>query len=177
VKQVVFDGECEPVPMMVALLDDPPIERDPLDELLPPEQEKDKPRPKPKEKDKPKELLPEPEPEKPPEPEQPKPEPEPEPEKPQEKIDFELQQLKMVEQMEDKDEKDVPDDAHYLSNINRDVTEETRSEVSNLHKDADKAKAAQTEPSKGPREGPRRREQDRRAQGAEESARAAGPPT
>jgi hypothetical protein len=125
--------------------------------MLLPEPEPEKPRPKLKEKDKekPKELPlePEPEPEKPPEPEQPKPEPEPEPEKPQEKIDFELQQLKMVEQMEDKDEKDAPDDAHYLSNINRDVTEETRSEVSNLHKDADKAKASQSEPSKDPEKG------------------------
>ena len=155
VKQVVFDGECEPVPMVVALVDDPPTERDPLKEMLLPEPEPEKPRPKLKEKDKekPKELPPEPEPEKPPEPEQPKPEPEPEPEKPQEKIDFELQQLKMVEQMEDKDEKDAPDDAHYLSNINRDVTEETRSEVSNLHKDADKAKASQSEPSKDPEKG------------------------
>jgi hypothetical protein len=69
----------------------------------------------------------------------------------------------MVEQLEDKDEKDAPDDAHYLSNINRDVTEETRSEISNLHKDADKAKASAERAEQGPREGPRRREQDRRA--------------
>lgn len=151
VKQVVIDGECEFTPVVVALVDEPPAPRDPLDDLIPPEPEKPKPQPRLKEKEKPKELPPEPEPEKPPEPEQPK--PEPEPEKPQEKIDFELQQLKMVEQMEDKDEKDAPDDAHYLSNINRDVTEETRSEVSNLHKDADKAKASQTEPSKDPEKG------------------------
>ncbi len=155
VQQVVVDGECEPVPVIVALVDDPPPERDPLAELLAPEPvpEKDKPRPKKKDKEKEKELPPEPEPEKQPEPEQPKPEPEPEPEPQQEKIDFELQQLKMVEQMEDQDEKEAPSDAHYLSNINRDVTEETRSEISNLHKDADKAKAAQQEPSKDPEKG------------------------
>ncbi|MBK9758137.1 MAG: hypothetical protein IPO88_32405 [Nannocystis sp.] len=155
VQQVVVDGECEPVPVIVALVDDPPPERDPLAELLAPEPvpEKDKPRPKKKDREKEKELPPEPEPEKQPEPEQPKPEPEPEPEPQQEKIDFELQQLKMVEQMEDQDEKEAPSDAHYLSNINRDVTEETRSEISNLHKDADKAKAAQQEPSKDPEKG------------------------
>ena len=67
---------------------------------------------------------------------------EPEPEKPQEKIDFELQQLKMVEQLEEKDEKDAPDDAHYLSNINKDVTEETRAEITNLVKDAEVPKAS-----------------------------------
>jgi len=153
VHQVVVDGECEPVPMVVALLDEPREERDPLEELLvpEPEPEKQRPKPKPKDKDKPLPEL-EPEPEKEPEKEKP-PEPEPEPEKPQEKIDFELQNLKMVEQLEEKDEKDAPSDAHYLSNINRDVTEETRSEISNLHKDADKAKASQQEPSKDPEKG------------------------
>ncbi|MBK9758367.1 MAG: hypothetical protein IPO88_33590 [Nannocystis sp.] len=36
VQQVVVDGECEPVPVIVALVDDPPPERDPLAELLAP---------------------------------------------------------------------------------------------------------------------------------------------
>jgi len=156
-RQVLQDGECEAAPVIVALVEEPRAERDPMQELLAPEPEpREQPRkPKKPEKQKDKEKLLAPEPEKEPEPEQPKPEPEPEPEpeQPQEKIDFELQQLKMVEQMEDKDEKVAPSDAHYLSNINRDVTEETRSEISNLHKDAEKPKASQTEPSKDPEKG------------------------
>jgi TonB family protein len=152
VGQVVLD-DCEPVPVVIALVEDPPEERDPIEEMLQePEPEPDKPKPKPKPKDRqpPPEPEKEPEPEKKPEPEKP---PEPEPEQPQEKIDFELQQLKMVEQLEEKDEKDAPDDAHYLSNINRDVTEETRAEITNLQKDAEEAKASQVEPSKDPEKG------------------------
>ena len=153
VRQLIIDGECEPTPMVVALVDEPREERDPLEDLLRPEPEPEPLRPKPRPKDREKPLpAPEPEPEKPPEPEKEKP-PEPEPEQPKEKIDFELQNLKMVEQLEEKDEKEVPKDVHYLSNINRDVTEETRSEISNLHKDADKAKASQQEPSKDPDKG------------------------
>lgn len=153
VRQLIIDGECEPTPMVVALVDEPREDRDPLKDLLPePEPEKEKPRPKPKDREKPlPQPEPEPEKEKPPEPEKEKP---PEPEQPQqEKVDFELQNMKMVEQLEEKDEKEVPKDVHYLSNINRDVTEETRSEISNLQKDADKAKASQTEPSKDPDKG------------------------
>ncbi|MBA3545101.1 MAG: TonB C-terminal domain-containing protein [Nannocystis sp.] len=153
IRQLIVDGECEPKPMVVALVDEPREERDPLEDLTRPEPEPEPLRPKPRPKDREKPLpTPEPEPEKPPEPEKEKP-PEPEPEQPQEKIDFELQNLKMVEQLEEKDEKDAPKDVHYLSNINRDVTEETRSEISNLHKDADKAKASQQEPSKDPEKG------------------------
>ena len=151
VEQLVID-DCESQPVMIALVDDKVEERDPLDELMPePEPEREKQKKKDKKKDEPLPPEPEPEPEKQPEP--PKPEPEPEPEKPQEKIDFELQQLKMVEQLEEKDEKDAPDDAHYLSNINRDVTEETRAEITNLQKDAEQAKASQVEPSKDPEKG------------------------
>ncbi len=152
VGQVVLD-DCE-MPVVIALVDEPREERDPLDEMLPePEPDPEKKKPKPKPKDAPLPLEPEPEPEKQPEPPKPEPQPEPEPEKPQEKIDFELQQLKMVEQLPDKDEKESPEDAHYLSNINRDVQEETRSEISNLVKDAEQAKASQIEPSKDPEKG------------------------
>ena len=149
VVHTIVDGKCE-TEVIVALVDDEDPPRDPLEEMLEPEEKKERER-----KKKPKEKKPE---EKPPEPivveekkpEEPKPE---EPEQPKEKIDFELLQLKMVEQLEEKDEKESPDDAHYLSNINRDVTEETRSEISNLQKDADKAKASQQEPSDDPAKG------------------------
>lgn len=153
VRQIFVDGACEPLPMVVALVEEPREERDPLEQLLrpEPEPEKERPKPRPRDREKP-QPEPEPEPEKPPEPEKEQP-PEPEPEPQQEKIDFELQNLKMVEQLEEKDEKEVPRDVHYLSNINRDVTEETRAEITNLQKDADKAKAAQQEPSKEPDKG------------------------
>jgi len=86
------------------------------------------------------EELPEPEPEK-----EKEPEPEPEPEPEQEKVDFVLEQMKMVEQPDELDEKDAPEDVDYLSNINRDVKEQTRSAVTNLEKDALKPKATQRE--------------------------------
>lgn len=145
------DGKCE-TEVIVALVDDPaPV--DPLEQLLDPEPpEKKKEREK-KKKDEPKPPEPPPEEPKPEEKkkeEEPKPE---EPEPPQEKIDFELLQLKMVEQLEEKDEKDAPDDAHYLSNINRDVIEETRAEITNLQQDAEQAKASQQEPSQDPAKG------------------------
>jgi len=121
-------------------------------EIEPPKPEPDEPEPpKPKKKLKLPEKkiefeeLPEPEPE--PE-KEPEPEPEPEPEEPQEKVDFVLEQLKMVEQPDELDEKDAPEDHDYLSNINRDVEEQTRSEITNLEKDAIKPKASQQEPTK-----------------------------
>lgn len=149
----IVDGDCEP-PVIVALVDErEPLK--PLEELETPEPEPERERPKPKEKKKKeKEKQPEPLPEEPPKPEEKKePEPEPEPQEKQEKIDFELLQLKMVEQLPDKDEKESPNDAHYYSNINRDVQEETRAEMTNLHKDAEKAKASQLEPSQEPEKG------------------------
>ncbi len=160
----VFYGLCalvqtepwEPVET-IAYIDLAPIEpadeKDELDEPKPPEPPApEPPKPKPK-KLKPKQLpelefeeLPEPEPEKekPPEPE---PEKEPEPETPPEPIEIVLQQLKSVEQPDELDEKDAPQDADYLSNINKDVQEQTRAAVTNLEKDAIKPKAAQLEPS------------------------------
>jgi TonB family protein len=151
VGQLVRD-DCE-MEVTVALVEEKLEERDPLLEMAEPEPEFKKDRPKPKPKDEP--PPPEPEKEEEKKPEEPKPE-EPKPEEPEpqpEKIDFELQQLKMVEQLEEKDEKDAPDDAHYLSNVNRDVQEETRAEMTNLHKDAEQAKASQVEPSKDPEKG------------------------
>ncbi|HFE45728.1 MAG TPA: cell envelope integrity protein TolA, partial [Nannocystis exedens] len=151
---VLFGPECDEAPMLVALVDPEvlPTDEEILDveelELEPP-----KPKPDPKEKPEPeKELedqpLPEPEPE-------PVPEPEPEPEKEEEKekIDFTLEQLKMVEQLDEHDDDHSPDDAHYLSNINRDVLEETRANITNLIEDAEVPKAAQEEPSEEPEKG------------------------
>lgn len=154
VVHTIVDGKCE-TEVIVALVDDKEPPRDPLDELVEPEPEQEKERKKKPKDKKPEDKPPEPVPveEKKPEekkPEEPKPE---EPEPPKEKIDFELLQLKMVEQLEEKDEKESPDDAHYLSNINRDVTEETRAEITNLQKDADKARASQQEPSQEPAKG------------------------
>lgn len=152
VYHTVVDGKCE-TEVIVALVDDRETPENPLAELEDPEPEKQRERPKPKDKKKPEEKPPELVPE-PPKPEEKKEEPKPEqPEQPKEKIDFELMQLKMVEQLEEKDEKDAPDDAHYLSNVNRDVTEETRAEVTNLQKDAEKARASQQEPSESPDKG------------------------
>ncbi|HEY8376808.1 MAG TPA: TonB family protein, partial [Nannocystis sp.] len=148
----VVDGKCE-TEVIVALVDD----REPLDPFKELEEPEDEPKPREKEKEKKKkeEKPPEPPPVEEPKPEEKKPEEEkPEkPEPPQEKIDFELLQLKMVEQLEEKDEKDAPDDAHYLSNINRDVVEETRAEITNLQRDAEQAKASQQEPSQEPDKG------------------------
>ncbi|MBZ5713530.1 TonB family protein [Nannocystis pusilla] len=148
----IVDGKCE-TEVIVALVDDKePIE--PLAELEdpePPEPRKKEREKKKKEQEKPPEPLPVEEPK----PEEKKKEEEkpPEEEQPKEKIDFELLQLKMVEQLEEKDEKESPDDAHYLSNVNRDVTEETRAEITNLQRDAEQAKASQQEPSDDPTKG------------------------
>ncbi|MBC8072332.1 MAG: TonB C-terminal domain-containing protein, partial [Deltaproteobacteria bacterium] len=116
-----------------------------LDEPEPPPPEP--PKPKPKLRPRPEKLpelefeeLPEPEPEK-------EEEQEPEPEKAAEPIDFVLDQLKSVEQPDELDEEKAPEQADYLSNINKDVQEQTRSAVTNLEKDAIKPKAAQLEPS------------------------------
>jgi len=127
-------------------------ETKPLDPLEPLEPPPPPPPPKPKKKLLPKvklpelefEELPDPEPEKKPEPEK---EPEPEPEQPQTPVEMVLEQLKMVEQPDELDEKDAPKQFDYLSNVNRDVDEQTRSAVTNLEKDAIKPKASQVEPS------------------------------
>jgi len=92
------------------------------------------------------EELPEPEPE--PEPKE-EPQPEPEPvEAPKVMVEPVLEQLKMVEQPDDVDDAEAPDDANYLSNVNRNVTEETRARVTNLENDAVETSARQIEPSK-----------------------------
>ncbi len=88
--------------------------------------------------------------EKPEEEEEEKPEEEKPEEKPpeeQEPVHFVLEQLKMVEQPDELDEKDVPEEYNYLSNVNRAVEKETRSKVSNLERDAVKPEAHQIEPS------------------------------
>jgi TonB family protein len=72
----------------------------------------------------------------------------PEEEKPP--VDFVMENLKMVEQPDELDEEEVPDDVNYLSNVNRDVREETRAEVTNLERDAVDPKAQQVEPSNEP---------------------------
>ncbi len=110
------------------------------------------PEPQPKRKQ-PKPRLPEPvepaletpKPKETPEPEQP-----PQPEPPKEKHDFVLEQLKMVEQLDKFDEQQAPEDANYLSNINRDVREQTRAKLSNLIEDAEREQAKQLEPSTDP---------------------------
>jgi TonB family protein len=58
-----------------------------------------------------------------------------------------MEQLKMVEQPDELDEQESPEDINYLSNINRDVDEETRAQQSNLEKDAVEPKLHQTEKS------------------------------
>jgi hypothetical protein len=97
------------------------------------------------------EELPEPEDE-----EEEKPEPEEEPPPPEEEkppVDFVLEQLKMVEQPDELDEQDPVEDANYLSNINRDVQQETRAKVTNLQTDAIKPEQQQIEPSPETEEG------------------------
>jgi TonB family protein len=133
-----------------AELEPPPAELEPP----PPEAELPEPERKRREREKRRPELefeelkaPEPEPEAK---EEPPPEPPPEeppPEQPQEKIHFVLEQLKMVEQPDEVDEKDAPQDADYLSNVNRDVREQTRAEITNLERDAVKTQASQEEPS------------------------------
>lgn len=141
---------CTPEQVTFIELDPPPPEPPPE----PPEialAPKPKPKPKPKLEPKPElefDELPEPEPEK-----EPEKEPEAEPEEPSEPIAFELEQLKSVEQPDELDEQDSPENADYLSNINRDVAEQTRSAITNLEKDAIQPKASQTEPSPEPTPG------------------------
>jgi TonB family protein len=152
--ELFYGVECPPEPMEVALLDEPPeLEETPRElETLPPRFEHERPKPKTKKKKKPlpeekekeeplPEIVPVPEP-------QPEPEPEPQPEEePHEKIDFVLESLKMVEQLDQFDEEEAPEDVDYLSNINRDVAEQTRAEITNLVKDAETAEASQLEPT------------------------------
>src|SRR5688572_8558444 len=133
----IAEADLPPVPEVP----EPPKPEDRIQEreLLP-----EPPKPE-KKKEKEKEPEPEPEPEPPPEPE-----PEPEPEKPHE---FVLEQLKMVEQPDQLDEEDSPQDYDYLSNINRDVTEQTRAEITNLQQDAIETKAQPLEPSEETKRG------------------------
>ncbi len=153
VEAFLLGAECppEPVPMEVALLEEPtPVPPAPEPELQP----EPEPEPKPEKKPQEPEPEPEPEPEVTPQPEpEPEPEPQPEPEPEPEKQHFVLEQLKMVEQLDEFDEQDSPDDAEYLSNINRDVEEQTRAEVTNLVEDAKVPEASQQEPSKEPEVG------------------------
>ncbi|MCA9717095.1 MAG: hypothetical protein KC468_20645, partial [Myxococcales bacterium] len=151
--ELMFGAACPPEPMEIALLDEPPDREETPQELERPEPvpERERPKPLPEKEKEEKEKPPEPEKEKeqPPEPE-PTPEPEPEPEaeqQPEEKFDFVLEQLKMVEQLDQFDEEEAPEDVNYLSNINRDVAEETRAEITNLQQDAEEAKASQLEPT------------------------------
>lgn len=120
-------------------------EEDEPPEPPPPEPESPKPEPPKPEPPKPEielEELEEPEPEEEPE----KPE-EPEPESEQPPPELIREQLKSVEQPDELDEPDAPEDANYLSNVNRDVTEETRSEITNLEQDAVEPEVSSTEPS------------------------------
>ncbi|MEE9385620.1 MAG: TonB C-terminal domain-containing protein [Nannocystaceae bacterium] len=82
----------------------------------------------------------EPEPELEPEPVEPEPELEPEPV-------LSLQNMKMVEQLDTLDEKQAPEHANYLSNVNREVADETRARTTNLEEDAEKTEASQVESS------------------------------
>ncbi len=137
--------------------DEPPTD-EPEPESTPPKAPVPEPpdptrRPKPREKKKPElELDPliEPEEEKK---EEPKEKEEPKDEPPQEVQHFVLEQLKMVEQPDEVDEKDVPDTYDYLSNVNRDVAQQTRAEMTNLERDAQTPKAQQVEPSQDERRG------------------------
>ncbi len=111
-------------------------------------EEKKKLPPPPKEKPKPEpeielEELPEDEPE--PEPEEEEEEEEEQPE--QEKPDFLLSMLKMVEQPDELDEKEAPEDVDFLSNINNDTPENTQAQITNLEKDAVEPDAKQIDPS------------------------------
>lgn len=134
----------EPEPIEIALEN---VELPPELERL---EEKDEPKPKPEEKEKPEpEIELEELPELPPEPE---PEPEKEEEQEEEKKDedppdFELTQMKMVEQPDALDEESEPLDADYLSNINNNTPENTQAKITNLDKDAVDPKASQIEPS------------------------------
>ena len=124
-----------------------------------PEPEAPKPKLERKKKEKLPEPEPEPEPEEEPEPEpepekEPEPEPEPEPPQPKPKPPELLpDHMKMVEQMEEFDEEEVPENYEFLSNINRRVLEQTRAAISNLIEDAKVAQASQMEPSTSPDKG------------------------
>jgi hypothetical protein len=75
----------------------------------------------------------------------PEPEEPPEPETPPERIDPVLDQMKMVEQPDELDEDQAPADASYLSNINREVREQTRAKLTNLERDSTKQSARRVE--------------------------------
>lgn len=87
------------------------------------------------------------------EPDPPEPEPEPEPETEPPKPNPVLpQNLKMVEQPDVFDEETAPDDADYLSNVNRDVELQTRARVTNMHTDATQVEVGKDSP-KSPESG------------------------
>ncbi|RMG97255.1 MAG: TonB family protein, partial [Deltaproteobacteria bacterium] len=77
--------------------------------------------------------------------EEPKEREEPKDEPPVQPQHFVLEQLKMVEQPDEVDEAEVPDTYDYLSNVNRDVEEQTRAVVTNLERDATTPKATPRE--------------------------------
>src|SRR5690606_27695926 len=81
---------------------------------------------------------------------EPEPEPEQEPPPPPELLP---DHLKMVEQMDEFDEAEVPDSYEFLSNINRAVLEQTRAMLTNLIEDANEASSTQLEPSEEPEKG------------------------
>ncbi len=135
-------SEPEPAPP------EPEEEKAPEPEPPEPKDEKQDKTPEEKKKELELEELPEPEEEKEQEPPPPEPEEEKkEEDKPTEPVHFVLEQLKMVEQPDETNEPDVPDTYDYLSNVNRDVQEQTRAELSNLQEDAVETQAAQQEPS------------------------------
>jgi len=134
--------ESEPIEIALEDVELPPelVEKPEPPEPEPPEPEKKKPEP---EIDF--EELEEPEPEPEPEPEEEEP---PEEEEEQERPpDFELTQMKMVEQPDELDEEQDVEDADFLSNINNSTPENTQAEITNLQKDAVDPKASQVEPS------------------------------
>ncbi|WP_181197933.1 TonB family protein, partial [Enhygromyxa salina] len=131
--------EPEPLPPELEPELEPEIEEEPKPE--PPDWKLVEPEPEPEP-----ELEPEPEPEPEPAPE------EPEDELPQE-VELDLNNMKMVEQLDEFDDSETNEDADYLSNIDRKVTEQTRAEITNLSQDALEAQASQVEPSENPERG------------------------
>ncbi len=158
--EVLLEPEpWEPPPkeelISIALL--PPEPESEREEIEPPEPEPAKPEPlrpppRPEEEEEERELE-EPEPP-PPEPEvEEPPPPEPEPPQPQPEPPPPMDHEKMVEQLDEFDEKEVPEEYQFLSNINRAVIEQTRAILTNMVEDAREAHSAQLEPAETPEKG------------------------
>lgn len=156
---IVLLVEPQPVPEreQITYLELKP-DRDPSDpeppkpEALQPDPPEPKEKKKKKKRDEPEielEELPEPEEEE--KKEEEKKEEEPDEEKPP--FEFVMEQLKMVEQPDELDEEEAPEDVNYLSNVNRDVEQETRAKVTNLEQDALEQQAKQVEPSEETEQG------------------------